>query len=120
MFSNYRDESWRDENWSKEELIQTLDTLNLNQKRLINYLAIKGGGAYQFEIMSDLDFLNGKESRALLGIKAGINRVCKSLNKMPLLSVGVGSRDDRCHEINQDLGTLRQEVIEYAMNNLNF
>jgi len=120
MFSTYRDESWRDENWTKEELIRTLDTLNRNQKKLIHYLAKKGGGAYQFEIMSDLDFLHGKDSRILLGIKAGVNRVCKSLNKMPLLSVGVGSRDDRYHEINQDLGLLREEVIEYSKNNLNF
>jgi len=114
MFSAYRDESWRDENWTKEELIQTLNNLSRKQKQLIYYLAKKGGGAYQYEIMTVLDFLKGKDSRTLLGVKAGINRICKSLNKMPLLSVGIGSRDDRYHEINQDLGTLREEIIEYA------
>lgn len=120
MFSSYRDESWRDVSWTKEELIRTLDTLSRKQKKLINYLATKGGGAYQFEIMSGLDFLYGKDSRTLRGIKAGINKICKSLNKMPLLSVGVGSRDDRYHEINKDLGGLRQEAIEYAKNDLDF
>ena len=93
---------------------------SIKQKKLINYLATKGGGAYQFEIMSGLDFLYGKDSRTLRGIKAGINKICKSLNKMPLLSVGVGSRDDRYHEINKDLGGLRQEAIKYAKNDLDF
>jgi len=120
MFSTYRDESWRRGNWTKEELIRTLDNLSLKQKQLIYYLAKKGGGAYQYEIMADLDFLKEKNSRTLLGIKAGINRICKSLNKMPLLSIGIGSKDDRYHEINQDLYELRQEIIEYVVNKFNF
>ena len=94
--------------------------MNRQQKRLIYFLASKGGGAYQYEMMSNLDFLKGKDSRTLLGIKAGINRICKSLYKMPLLSVGVGSRDDRYHEINTDLGKLRNIVIDYVIKNFNF
>ena len=116
----YRDESWRSEAWEEDSIIKLIEGLNRQQKRLIYFLASKGGGAYQYEMMSNLDFLKGKDSRTLLGIKAGINRICKSLYKMPLLSVGVGSRDDRYHEINTDLGKLRNIVIDYVIKNFNF
>lgn len=119
IFSNYKDESWRDESWEEKELHGFLDSLSLKQKRLIYFLAFNGGGSYQISIMSNLDFLKGKGSRTLLGIKAGINRGCKSLNKMPILSIGMGSRDERYHEINKDLGKLRDSAVEYVIKNFN-
>lgn len=120
MFRNYLDESWKDETWNEQGLINLINSLSLKQKKLIHFLAAKGGGTYQYEIMANLDFLKGKDSSTLLGIKAGISRCCKSLNKMPLLSVGIGSRDERYHEINNDLGLLRNIIIEYVMKNFNF
>lgn len=119
-WDSYRDESWRNEVWEEEELVRLLESLNYQQKRLIYFLASKGGGAYQRDIMNSLDFLIGKNSGTLRGIKAGINKYCKSLNKMPLFSEGVGSRDDRYHEINRDLKHLREIVIKYVIENFNF
>jgi Holliday junction resolvase-like predicted endonuclease len=119
-WNSYRDESWRNEVWEEKELIKLLENLSYKQKNLIYYIASKGGGAYQRDIMNSLDFLKGKTSGTLQGIKAGINRDCKSLNKMPLLSVGVGSRDDRYHEINRGLGNLREPIINYIEKNLIF
>ena len=119
-WDNYRDESWRSEVWEEKGIINLLENLNRQQKRLIYFLASKGGGAYQGDIMRSLDFLNGKDSGTLSGIKAGINRYCKNLNKMPLLSVGAGLRDDRYHEINRELKELRKIIIEYIVKNYNF
>lgn len=118
-WSSYVDESWKNGVWEENELVGLLEILSNNQKKLLYFLASKGGGAYQRDIMNSLDFLNGKDSGTLRVIKAGISNQCKSLKKMRLLTDGLGSRDDRFHEINRDLDKFRNLVIDYSIKNFN-
>jgi hypothetical protein len=116
-YSAYRppyDQTWRTGQWTERRLLAFLAALRFEQKALLKIMADAGGSLVQRSIMEALPFLNGRTSRALGALKAHINAGCKHLNCAPILSEGAGSGDRRVHEINRDLGDLRELVIKVS------
>lgn len=108
-----RDEKWRSIDWDEEGLRQLLRGLRWKDKALLKLLAEAGGAMRQDCIMSNIPALRGK-SASLGALKSHVNAACKGQGKAPILSVGTGAGDQRVHEINPQLGPLRQVVIEEA------
>jgi hypothetical protein len=109
-----RDESWRSNDWEEETLRQLLQGLRWEDKALLKLLAEAGGAMRQSRIMDGLPNLRGKKSASLRALKSHVNAACKGHGNAPILSVGMGSGNQRIHEINQQLGPLRAVVIEEA------
>jgi hypothetical protein len=108
------DESWRSNtDWTETELNKVLQNLPYKQKALLKTLSKNDGVMKQGLIFNALPFLK-KSSKTLSRIKSYVNAACKAQGKAPILSVGIGNRDQRIHEINSDLGALKQFVIEEA------
>ena len=88
--------------------------LDLKDKALLKILAEAGGALQQRTLMDKLPFLKGKTSASLRAAKAHVNGGCKQLDCAALLAEGSGSGDYRIHEINPNLGELREVVIKIA------
>jgi hypothetical protein len=108
------DESWRDNHWTSAELIETLELLRYKDKALLKYFAQNGGAVTQQRILDDLPFIKSN-SGTLRSVKSHVNATCKARNKAPIFAMGIGSGDQRMHEINPKLGELRKTVIETAI-----
>ena len=93
---------------------QLLRSLRWEDKALLKLLAEAGGAMRQDRIMGGIPGLRGKTSASLRALKSHVNAACKGRGKAPILSVGSGTGDQRVHEINPQLGLLRQIVIEEA------
>lgn len=105
---------WRAKQWGADTLRDFLLGLPPKDKALLKILADAEGAMPQHAIMSALPFLQGKTSAALRSRKSHINAGCKSHDRAPILSQGIGSGDWRIHEINRELGELRNLVLETA------
>ena len=88
--------------------------LRMQDQALLQVIAEAGGAMQQRAIMAKLPFLQGKTSASLRSLKSHVNAGCKQLDCAPLLAEGNGQGDWRIHEINRDLGNLRDVVIEEA------
>jgi len=109
-----RDDSWRSIGWSEDDLRSFLHKLRWQDKELLKLLADAGGAMRQDRIMSTVPQLREKKSSSLRNLKSHVNAACKGHGCAPILSDGNGSGDSRVHEINPELGPLRQVVIEVA------
>jgi hypothetical protein len=109
-----RDESWRRGVWDAESLRALLQALRWEDKFLLQVLAKAGGAMRQDRLIREIPFLKGRNSASLRSLKSHINAQCKGRGKGPILAVGTGSGDNRVHEINSELGDLRQVVIDEA------
>lgn len=109
-----RDESWRLQAWDEEALRGLLRSLRWEDKSLLKLLAGAGGAMRQDRIMAGIPSLRGKTSGALGALKSHVNAACKGHGCAPILSKGIGSGNQRLHEINPGLGPLREVVIEEA------
>ena len=108
------DQSWRlNTDWTESDLLDVLINLSYKQKALLKILAKNDGTMKQGGIYDGLQFLD-RNHRILGRYKSQINAACKSRGKSPILSVGTGNRDQRIHEINPNLGGLRELIIEEA------
>ncbi|HEY5473013.1 MAG TPA: hypothetical protein VIK32_07460 [Candidatus Limnocylindrales bacterium] len=112
--SDDRDETWRSVDWDEDGLRQLLRGLRWEDKAFLKLLADAGGAMRQGRIMDTLRGLRGKGSGSLGALKSHVNAACRGCGKAPILSAGTGAGDQRLHEINPQLGPLRQIVIEEA------
>ena len=110
-----RDQAWRSVSWDEDGLRQLLRSLRWEDKALLKLLAEAGGAMRQDRITGGIPGLRGKTSASLRALKSHVNAACKGRGKAPILSVGSGTGDQRVHEINPQLGPLRQIVIEEAL-----
>jgi len=108
------DQSWRGVEWDEDELRTLLRGLRWQDKALLKLLADAGGVMRQDKIMAAIPSLRGKTSASLRALKSHVNAACKGHGRAPILSVGSGTGDSRVHEINPQLGPLRQVVIDAA------
>jgi hypothetical protein len=107
-------EAWRGHAWDESEVKQLLAQLNDREQAMLKVLAeAPEGSVRQGELLEKLLFLAGNPG-ALRSLKNGISRACKRKDKAPLLSIGVGTGDNRWHEINRRLRLIRDLVIEQA------
>lgn len=109
-----RDERWRTNTWDEAELRKLLRGLRPEDKALLKLLADAGGALYQAELMSGLSALRGKTSSSLRALKSHVNAACKGHGNAPILAEGSGHGDRRLHQINPQLGALRDVVLEEA------
>jgi hypothetical protein len=107
-----RYQGWRSKPWDSTALREFLAGLALKDKALLKTLADGGGALQQHTLMDKLPFLKGKTSASLRAAKAHVNEGCKQLDCAALLAEGSGSGDYRIHEINPNLGELREVVIK--------
>jgi hypothetical protein len=108
------DQSWRNNAWEEADMRNLLGRLGDREKALLKVLAeAPDGSLKQRAILNKLAFLGGSPD-ALSALKRGISKACKGQAKAPLLPPGSGSGDNRRHEINSNLGPLRDVVIAIA------
>jgi hypothetical protein len=108
------DQSWRNSAWEELDLRRLLGRLAEREKALLKVLAeAPDGSLKQRAIFDKLPFLGGSPD-TLSALKRGISKACKGQAKAPLLPPGNGSGDNRRHEINSMLGSLRDVVIAVA------
>lgn len=109
-----RDQAWRSVGWDEDELRRFLRSMRWEDKVLLKLLAEAGGAMRQGRILSSIPVLRSKTSASLRALKSHVNAACRGHGKAPILSIGSGTGDQRVHEINPQLGPLRQVVIEEA------
>jgi hypothetical protein len=108
------DQSWRNNAWEVEDLRKLLGRLGHREQVLLKVLAeAPDASLTQAEIFRQLPFFGGAPD-ALSAVKRGISKACKGQAKAPLLQPGSGSGDKRRHELNRNLGPLRDVVITVA------
>ena len=109
-----RYQAWRTKPWHEDKLRSYLQGLRPEDKALLKLLADADGALQQRTIMQGLPFLKGRNSASLRSLKSHVNAGCRQLDCAQILAEGSGAGDYRIHEINRNLGDLRQVVMETA------
>jgi len=112
--SAQRYQGWRRKSWDEQSLRDFLADLRIEDKALLKVIADAGGAIRQGDLMRMLPMLQGKTSASLRALKSHVNAGCKSRDCAQILSDGLGNGDNRIHQVNPQLGPLREVVIDVS------